>query len=60
MLTEKEIKHTVLKLRETGNSIAAIHSVTGLSITKICEVIYEKNQADIFNDGQSVSWDGIF
>lgn len=54
-------KELILKLRAEGHTIGAIHKITGLSITIICEVIYEQNQADIHRDGAaSLSWNGVF
>lgn len=58
MLTEQEAKDTILHLRANKYTIAGIQAVTGLTITKICEVIYEQNAEDIDNDDGN--YDGIF
>lgn len=60
-MTDVEIGDTVLFLRHKGYTISGIYAVTGLTITKICEVIYEQNQKDIHRDGAStVGWNGVF
>ena len=46
MLTNKEQVDTILYLRNAKYSISSISAITGISITKICEVIYEQNQED--------------
>lgn len=51
MLTVQQMNEAILKLRAKGYTINGIYEVTGLPITKICEVIYEQNQKDIANDG---------
>lgn len=43
--------HDVLQLRREGHSILEIHELTGESITRICEVIWEQNRKDIDIDG---------
>lgn len=59
MLTDVEARDTVLFLRSKGYSIAGIQAVTGLTITNICEVIYEQNQNDIADDAID-SYNGVF
>jgi hypothetical protein len=54
MLTEQELKDTILFLRSSGHTIGSIHVLTGVNVTAICEVIYEQNQIDIHNDGGTV------
>lgn len=54
MLTDKEAKDTILHLRAKGYTIWSIHAVTGQTITKICEVIYEQNKKDIDADANRV------
>lgn len=41
----------ILRLRAEGRSILEIHELTGESITRICEVIWEQNRKDIDIDG---------
>lgn len=53
------MKELILQLRIKGHSISSIHLITGLSITHICEVIYEQNQKDIASDTIN-TYDGIF
>lgn len=55
MLTDKE---TILFLRAKGYTISGIYAVTGQSITRICEVIYEQNQNDIAFD-RANSYNGV-
>lgn len=56
-----ETRDAILHLRTHGYTISGIYAITGVSITEICEVIYEQNQKDISNDGTaSGNWDGIF
>jgi len=50
MLTDQELRQTILRLRVSGHTIGSIQALTGASITTICEVIYEQNQNDIAND----------
>lgn len=59
MLTDKEARDTILFLRSKGYTISGIHAVTGQTITKICEVIYEQNQNDIANDTIN-TYNGVF
>lgn len=60
MLNDKEAKDTILHLRANGHTIGSIHSLTGIQITKICEVIYEQNQNDIHRDGHPNLYLGVF
>lgn len=61
MLSDQEIKDTVLHLRANGYNISYIYAVTGIRITQICEVIYEQNQQDIHRDNAiDIGWNGIF
>lgn len=52
-MTNEEAKYTILFLKEYGYTISGIYAVTGLTITTICEVIYEQNQIDKYNSGVS-------
>ena len=54
MLTDKEVKDTILHLRAKGYKIWSIHAVTGLTITEICEVLYEQNKKDVAADANRV------
>lgn len=61
-----EAKNTILLLRANGYDISGIQALTGLSLTHICEVIYEQNQEDISHSRENVDndainqYDGIF
>lgn len=58
-MTDVEAKSTILYLRAKGYSILGIYAVTGLTITRICEVIYEQNQIDKRTSGNSDVGNGV-